>query len=546
MTTPLGHLSPDELSRHASWLRVLAARLVRGADEAEDLAQDVWVELARERGPIAHLRGFTARIARRLAVRRRESERARTSRDARAARDSARDQALPGPAELQEHLETQRLLFQELEALAEVHRRALLLQFYEGLSAAEIARRSGMPETTVRSQIRRALEELRARLDRRHGGERRAWVVLLARLPEGELSSGEIALGSGVLAYLGKAVLVAGAASVLFFFWPGRDAREEAPLAVAPVERAQLSSAAPVDDARSSDQAPGASAPAREAALAAEGPAGAARDVTLLVKDAEAGAPLGTFLLELERADGTELALTTDVDGRAALPQAWFDSTFHLSAKGDEQWEESGLERDLGPADRPADGEPLVLACNTGPTYTLQFETPPPAGAELVACLAHGTKTPSEPRNLAQLHHDGARVWTRFGPDYSVRTPKGDEPWTLAVLARDGLWRARGPVATILGVQAEPVWLTSEVCGVLQLRLESGGGPVVGECGATLEYRVGGRCVQRWSFYGLVPSGQTSVGGTLTEHTHVCVPFELDDDASAASELLSPMPQELV
>jgi len=515
MSTPLESLTPEELHRHASWLRVLARRLVGGAGEAEDLAQDVWVELARGSGPVAHLRAFTARIARRLAARRARARAARERREARA----ARPEALPGPQELEEHLETQRRLFQELDALPQVHRRVLLLCFHEDLSAAEIARRSGVPESTVRSQIRRALEELRRRLDRRHGGERGAWVVLLARLPEHGVGPGSLALGGGSLLLLGQAALVAGLAGALFLAWPGRG-REETPLVRAPEQ-------APVPSLAAGVPAPGApgrpasqrSAPEHEAEHELEPTAPRSghqeSDVPLLVQDVESGEALADFLVELARPDGAELALTTDAQGRARLPGTWLDRPFRLTARGDEEWEEPGLERDLTPADRPASGETLVLACATGPTYTLRFDAPPPSGVELVACLARGARPPSEPRHLARLHRDGARLWTRFGPDYSVRSPKGDEPWTLVVLARDGLWRATGTVTTIRGVQAEPVWLASEACAVLRVRLVSDGGPVVGECGATLERIEDGVVAQRWHYFGLAQGGQTTVAGTL-------------------------------
>jgi RNA polymerase sigma-70 factor (ECF subfamily) len=507
MATPPFPLSPEELTRHSSWMRRLAQRLVRGHDEAEDLAQDVWLELAAATGPVTHLKAFTARIARRLAARRRELGSARGQREARA----ARDERLPGPAELEEHLETQRLLFQELSALAEVHRRPLLLHFYEGLSAAEIARRSGAPETTVRSQIQRSLAELRARLDRRHGGERGLWIALLARLPEPDAAT--VALGGGALALLGTAAAVVALAGGLFFF------RQDEPEA-----DALLLGSAPHDEGGDPAPVAGDTAPAhelvstsagsqREVAIGAQRLAQASADVALLARDSDSSAAPGDFLLELERSDGTRETLTTDAEGRAALPRAWFEASFHLSATGDEEWDDSGLERDLGPADLPVEGEPLVVTCATGPTYTLRFDGPAPPPAELFASLSRGAGVPREIVRRATLHRDGARIWTRFAPDHSVRSPKGDEPWTLVVFARDGLWRATGSVTAIHGVQAEPVWLTAEPCGVVALRVESDGGPVVGECAASLQRLGEERPARHWTVYSLLPSGQSTVSG---------------------------------
>ncbi len=58
----------------------------------------------------------------------------------------------------------------------------MLLRFYEDLTAPAIAERIGVPEPTVRSRLRRALERLRESLDERQAGDRRAWAVVLGPL----------------------------------------------------------------------------------------------------------------------------------------------------------------------------------------------------------------------------------------------------------------------------------------------------------------------------------------------------------------------------
>lgn len=514
MSEPLAHLSEDELRCHATWLQHLARRLVGDNTEAEDLAQDVWIELARGAGPVAHLKAFTARIARRLAGHRRRAARARGAREARA----ARAEALPGPEELEGALETQRLLFQELTALDEVHRRPLLLCFYEGLSAAEIARRSGLPPSTVRSQVQRALEALRARLDRRHGGERALWVALFARLPERTWRPEAVVTGGGVVAVLAKTLVATGAAGALFLVWRGIAERERASVAFAPVNEPPPS---PAEEPRERAPQPDAGSSASRSRFLPESAGewrepGAPSDVAVLVVDADTEEPLPEFRLEVEGEGRESESLVTDAGGRAVLAREWFEAPFQLSATGDVHWESrTSLERDLAPSERPAEGEPLVLRCATGPSYTLLFDGPTPPLAELFANLWPGASPPSDPYNRASLHQEGARIWTRFGPDYAVRSPKRDEPWTLTVFARDGLWRASGPVATISGLQAEPVLLRSAACGALEVRLQSGGGPVEGECGVGLARVENGQVVQRWHYYGLVPSGQSTVGGQL-------------------------------
>src|SRR6185503_12638824 len=58
----------------------------------------------------------------------------------------------------------------------------LLLHYFEELSPAEIAARQGIPAATVRSRLKRGLDDLRARLDRAHDGRRRAWLVPVGAL----------------------------------------------------------------------------------------------------------------------------------------------------------------------------------------------------------------------------------------------------------------------------------------------------------------------------------------------------------------------------
>jgi len=59
----------------------------------------------------------------------------------------------------------------------------MLLRYYEGLSAAEVARRLGVPAGTVRWRVKRALAQLRDELDRAHGGDRQRWHALLLPIP---------------------------------------------------------------------------------------------------------------------------------------------------------------------------------------------------------------------------------------------------------------------------------------------------------------------------------------------------------------------------
>jgi len=86
-------------------------------------------------------------------------------------------------AELDERVEAQRLVAGLVLGLEEPFRTTLLLRYYEDLSAADVARRLGVPAGTVRWRIKHALDELRPALDRAHGGSRERWHALLLPLP---------------------------------------------------------------------------------------------------------------------------------------------------------------------------------------------------------------------------------------------------------------------------------------------------------------------------------------------------------------------------
>ncbi len=90
----------------------------------------------------------------------------------------------------------QEQLAAHVKALPEPFRATVLLRYFEGVSAAEIARRDRVPAGTVRWRLKRALDLLRERLDAEHDGDRRAWA--LALLPIAVASDQSFGHGSGV------------------------------------------------------------------------------------------------------------------------------------------------------------------------------------------------------------------------------------------------------------------------------------------------------------------------------------------------------------
>lgn len=149
------------LLSEAGWVRRVATRLVRDGS-GDDLAQDAWL-LALKARPDASttLRGWLTEAMRRLAHTR---ARAEARRRARERSDDPPD--APAADRLLEKAELLHRIGQMVGALEEPYRSTVLLRYFEGASAAEIARRHGVPAGTVRWRLKEALDRLRAQLGR--------------------------------------------------------------------------------------------------------------------------------------------------------------------------------------------------------------------------------------------------------------------------------------------------------------------------------------------------------------------------------------------
>lgn len=197
----------EALVEHEGFVRALARSLVSDRWLADDLAQDTWVAALRH--PPASddsPRGWLARVLRNQLHNLRRGN----------ARREARESAVAGIA-LEDRSETlhgrlslQHLVVEAVLALPSLYRDVVLLHFYEGLSAAEIARRRHVPPATVRSQLKRGLDQIRERLDREQTGGRAAWCALLLALEREVPQVPPTAAGLGAGVVLGMCALVLG------------------------------------------------------------------------------------------------------------------------------------------------------------------------------------------------------------------------------------------------------------------------------------------------------------------------------------------------
>lgn len=172
-------IDPDTLLQHAGFVRALARSLLVDESRVEDVVQQTWLT-AIESPPreSRSLRSWLAKVALNFARKAQREEGRRTRREERAARPLD----LPGAGDIAEREATIRAVVDAVFSLSEPYRSVIILRFYDDLSAVEIATRLGVSVETVRTRLKRAREQMRRHLDRRHDGNRRAWALALVPL----------------------------------------------------------------------------------------------------------------------------------------------------------------------------------------------------------------------------------------------------------------------------------------------------------------------------------------------------------------------------
>jgi RNA polymerase sigma-70 factor (ECF subfamily) len=160
-----------------SWSRHLALALVRDTDLADELAQEAWLVAARRSGGVGpHFRPWLGGVLRNL---RRMHFRTQTRRKRREQAAFSLATELGGVEALEDDSLHKKLLAELLADLEEPYRQTVYDRFYKGLSSADIARRDGLPEGTVRRRLKEGLDRLRAGLEERTGDARSFCLALL-------------------------------------------------------------------------------------------------------------------------------------------------------------------------------------------------------------------------------------------------------------------------------------------------------------------------------------------------------------------------------
>ena len=182
-----------DLADHGRFVRNLAWRLLHDEDAAEEVVQETMLAVVkaspkRDRS----LRPWLATVARNVIRKRFRGESRRRRRE----EVAAQPEALPGTADMAARAEMLKVVVDAVLSLDEPNRSTVLLRFYEDLPPREIAARQGVGVETVRGRLKRAVLQLRRRLDALHPEGRSGWVPLLAGLC-GMDASASILGGSG-------------------------------------------------------------------------------------------------------------------------------------------------------------------------------------------------------------------------------------------------------------------------------------------------------------------------------------------------------------
>ncbi|MBL8842240.1 MAG: RNA polymerase sigma factor [Planctomycetes bacterium] len=172
-------IASESLLAHAAWVRRLARCLVADPATADDLVQQTWlVALLRPPRHAERLRGWLGSVVRSLA---RKDVRGRDRRQRREALATPPSSAADPPVALAK-AELERRVVAAVRSLAPIYRAAIEQRFVEGRSVAEISRAFALPAETVRTRVKRGLDQLRERLARELGDDVHDWRGALAPL----------------------------------------------------------------------------------------------------------------------------------------------------------------------------------------------------------------------------------------------------------------------------------------------------------------------------------------------------------------------------
>ena len=152
--------------RHARLVFALALRILRNQADAEEVTQEVFLQVWRDASRYDSARGtpqaWIVMLARTRAIDKLRAAR-RLGDHRREAANVERMEA-PSARGTDDQMADRQLVLGVLANLSSAQRQLLELAYYEGLTQTEIADRTGLPLGTVKTRIRMGLEQLRTAL----------------------------------------------------------------------------------------------------------------------------------------------------------------------------------------------------------------------------------------------------------------------------------------------------------------------------------------------------------------------------------------------
>jgi len=223
---------PTRLLADLDFVRSLARQLCRDEHAAEDIAQDTLA--AAITGPPrkpGNWRGWLATVARNLARKHHRKERRLKDRESK----TATNHTAPSTDEVVQREQARTLVVQAVLSLPDRYRKVVLLHHYNGLDLAACGKALGVPPSTARTQLSRALQLLRKQLDDSHDGGRPQWLAALApfAVPLPVAITPEVTTTTTLTANKKAAAIVAAASLTLgVFAWT--QSQSDAPTPVTP------------------------------------------------------------------------------------------------------------------------------------------------------------------------------------------------------------------------------------------------------------------------------------------------------------------------
>ncbi|MCP5020478.1 MAG: sigma-70 family RNA polymerase sigma factor [bacterium] len=202
---PASTIQIETLLEYEPFVRSILRGMVSDENQVHDLVQETWVRAMRrpptESGAI---KGWLARVAKNLVHDSRRRSATRTHRE----NAVSRPEADTSGAASEERLRLHKRIVDAVMELDEPYRTVMILTYYEELSANQIAARLDRKASTVRSQIHRAHETLRTKLDGDYGS-RDNWMVIATPMMKWDKSAGAQAAGFSIMQLASYAATVA-------------------------------------------------------------------------------------------------------------------------------------------------------------------------------------------------------------------------------------------------------------------------------------------------------------------------------------------------